>query len=422
MADDTSVREAGARIAQLGLTDDVRRGRTNRELSRDGDGPDADDREDRRDRRDDRDDRGEDRREKPRRRRDDDEDDRPRSKRRRDEPDDDADDDEDRDDRRDDDDDADASNRDDGEDGEDEDQDDDEDADDGDDDDDRNERDEPLFEVKVDGQRFKVTQSELVAGYQRGKDYQQKTQRLADTGRKFSAGHQHVAAEYSKRLQALGHHMGELKRALVGQIDSAQMEQLRVSDPAKYLLARDDIGNRIRKVDGLFAHLNQEHERQQKAFADEQAGHKQHLIAHEVELLSRHVPDWSEGKNGKPPSAVRTGQYLRKAGFADEEFMGVIDHRMLLIADKARRYDEMMARKNERGEPKRRPKPVPKRTPTGGSSTNTSRNSREDRQDRNQYTRARDQLRKSGDMRDAGAAIDALMSRDARRDQRRKRR
>ncbi len=417
MADDVSVREAGNLIAQRGLTDDVRRGRTNRELARDGDGADADDRtEDRRapKRRegDDREDR------QPKRRRDDDEDERPRNRRRDqddepDEGDDDASDDDDED--------ADPSNREDGEDGdEDEDRDDEDDDADGDEDDRNRERE---FEVKVDGKKFKVTESELIAGYQRNRDYAQKTQKLAETGRTLQAGHSQVAEQYGKRLQALGSVVTMLKKSLVGEMDGAQMEALYQQDPVAWQKARVSFEKRIKDVDAVFSHLTEEQERHGKEFEATQAAHRARLVQHEVAQLSQHIPDWMEGKDGKPAGYVRVGQYLREAGFKDQEFLGIIDHRMLLIADKARRYDAMMKRRDERGEPKRRPKPVPKRVPHSGSSRNTtSQGGRQDRQDKNEFTRARDRLAKSGDMRDAGNAIDAMLTNQSRREERRKRR
>ncbi|WP_196606602.1 hypothetical protein [Pectinatus frisingensis] len=46
---------------------------------------------------------------------------------------------------------------------------------------------EPLFEITVNGQKQKVTQSELIAGFQRNADYTQKTQALADERRKVEA-------------------------------------------------------------------------------------------------------------------------------------------------------------------------------------------------------------------------------------------
>ncbi len=400
MADDViDVREAGRQIAERGFADDVRRGPTNRERARGDTDTDADDRT-------------EDRRERKRR---DEDDDRPRS-RRREEPDLDDEDDEEPARRRDDadeddeDDDADTSTREDGEDGDD-DQDDDDDAD---GEDDRNQR-ERMFKVKVNGKTLEVPESELIRGYSRNKDYQHKTQKLSETGRNLHAGHAKVAEEYGQRLASLGALTNKLKTMLVGEVNGEEMRALRAKDPQAWQIARMDYEDRIKQVDAVFNHLNSENERHRNAVQQTQAQHAAHTVQFELERMREHIPDWLEARDGKPAGHQRVAKYLRDAGFQDAEFMGIVDHRMLLIADKARRYDAMVKRQNERDQPQRRAKPIPKRTPNGQRSNVSTQGQRQDRQAKNEFTRARDRLHKSGDMRDAGDAINAMMSRKERK-------
>ena len=54
---------------------------------------------------------------------------------------------------------------------------------------------EPLVTVKVDGQEIRVSQSELVAGYQRQADYTRKSQALAEERRRYDALLQQVAMQ-----------------------------------------------------------------------------------------------------------------------------------------------------------------------------------------------------------------------------------
>lgn len=54
-----------------------------------------------------------------------------------------------------------------------------------------------LFEVKVNKQTFKVPKQELIAGYQRNKDYTQKTMELAEERRQWAAREQ----QYQKQLE-----------------------------------------------------------------------------------------------------------------------------------------------------------------------------------------------------------------------------
>lgn len=410
MPDEFGVREAGRQIADSGLADDVRRkGSTNREQAARGGADDADDRDydDRRSsRRDERNER------KDRRRGDDD--DRPRS-RRQEEPDEEeyGDDraDYDEDDRQDDEDDDATSNREDGEDGDD-DHEDDDDAD----GDDRNRR-EKLFTVKVNGETLRVPESELVAGYSRTKDYHQKTQKVAEVSRNLQAAHAQVAQRYARRLQEVNGVFAGIERMLVGDIDGPEMRELRVKDNTAWLVAREDYNSRISQVRAVIQTLQQEQERHRNDYAQTQAQNGGALVETEAARLMEHIPDWLEGRNGKPSGVKRLAEYLDRTGFAREEYAGITDHRMLLIADKARRYDELMARRKEL--PARNSKPTPKRIATGKTGVSSGRQL-QDRQGSNEYRRARDRAAKTGDMRDAGNAINSLLTREARRESRRR--
>lgn len=408
MADnDIGVRDAGRLIADSGLVDDVRRGRTNRERAQNGGVDDADERYDR-------DDRPARREERKPKRRDDEQDDRPRQRRDPEDDDEFGDDrpDYDEDERQDDDDeDADASNREDGE----EDGEDDHDEDEDEDGEDSRKSREQLHKVKVNGKVMEVPTSELIAGYSRTKDYHQKTQALAQRGRDLNTAHTQTAQQYVKRLQAVNAVMTGVRNMLAGEINGEEMKALRQRDPAAWTVAREDYNARLQQVDAVLNHLTEAHERHRGEYDATQSQTAAATAAQETERLMEFIPDWREGRNGKPSGAVRLANYLRKTGFADAEFMPIIDHRMLTIADKARRYDELVARRNT--EPQRKAKPVPKRMQPGKSNV-SSRSQQESRQDRSEFRRAKDRLAKTGDMRDAGDAINALVARDAKRGRR----
>lgn len=410
MGEKDDVREAGRLIADAGLADDVRRGRTNRERAANGGADDADDR------------RSDERPARREKRRDDEQEDRTRSdeqssrRRRRDDPVDDDQVDEDLED--DDDHDADRSNREDGDDGDDqpddERADDDHEEDDDVDGEDRNHK-EQLHRVKVNGETLEVPTSELIAGYSRNKDYHQKTAQLAETGRNLKVQHTKVAQMYNQRLQSVNAVMNGVRTMLAGEINGAEMRDLRAKDPSAWMVARQDYDDRIKQVDAVLNHLTQEHERHRSEYDTTQSQTTSANVSHEVERLLEFIPDWREGKNGKPSGAQRLAGYLRKSGFQDAEFVDVVDHRMLAIADKARRYDDLVARRST--EPQRKSKPVPKRVTTGKSGMSSGR-SGDNARARNDFQKARDKVAKTGDMRDGGDAINALLRRNEKRSSR----
>jgi hypothetical protein len=218
-------------------------------------------------------------------------------------------------------------------------------------------------------------------------------------------------------LQSVNAVVNGVRTMLAGDLNSSEMQALRVRDPNAWVVAREDYNARIRQVDDVLNHLHTEYERHRGEVETTQKQTASATVEQEIERLREFIPDWSEGKNGKPSGAQRLGDYLRKSGFQDAEFTDIADHRMLAIADKARRYDELVARRST--EPERKAKPVPKRVVPGQSKT-ASNGQRSDRQDRSEFKQARERLAKTGNMRDAGDALNAMFRRDAKRGDKRR--
>lgn len=254
--------------------------------------------------------------------------------------------------------------------------------------------------VKVNGKTFEVSTSELVAGYQRNADYQQKTRQVAERNRALTASHTQVAGDYAKRLSQVNSIFQGVQRLLIGDMNSAQMRQLMAEDPTQYLLQKQLHQDRIDRVNTVIQGLATEHERHFGEFTEAQKANAVELARQARDEVIREIPDWDgEGKK-------RLAAYLTTTGkFSMAELNEVRDARMLLVADKARKWDAYQAAKRRDAKPK--PKPAPKHVKPGKTSITRAA---EHNQTRGQvFRKAKDRARKSGDMRDAGRAIAHLL-------------
>jgi hypothetical protein len=91
--------------------------------------------------------------------------------------------------------------------------------------------------------------------------------------------------------------------------------------------------------------VNQE---QQQLHARHQAEQAQQMHAfiqtQQQELLAK-LPDWKDESKAKAGrEAIR--EYLIKEGFDAKALDNITDHRAVVLADKARKYDEMMSKAN----------------------------------------------------------------------------
>ncbi len=256
------------------------------------------------------------------------------------------------------------------------------------------------YPVKINGKTTKLPLKEIIAGYQRGADYRQKTTALSEHRRSLEDGHTKVAGVYQRRLQITAGVVDTIKQMLIGDVNSVEMQSLRATDPAQWAVQRQVMNDRIQNVNNVLSQIQQEQERHLQDLDTTRTQQNAQAISHEEELLVNHIPDWRT--KGKP----RLAQYLVNSGFSAPEIQGVADHRMLVIAEKARRFDQLMAEQKAAERRRKQPgRPKPKSTPTRQTGLSRSGQGRQDKRERSAYNESRKQLKKTGNMRDAGRAI-----------------
>ncbi|MEJ2116443.1 MAG: hypothetical protein P8Y36_00500, partial [Alphaproteobacteria bacterium] len=262
--------------------------------------------------------------------------------------------------------------------------------------------DDTLYTVKVDGKDQKVSLQELKNGFSKSANYHNRVRQLADTHKELREGHTRVAQEYAQRLQHVNALVSNVKQLLVGDMNSLQMQQLRAEDPQGWAVQRLAMQERAQTVDAYLNGISQEIEEHGKRYREQQQRDLASTVQRELDIVRSHIKDWDEkGKH-------KVAKFLTDAGFSQDELNSVADSRMLLVAEKARRYDELML-KSKQATRRKKPKPTQATPrPKGGTAAKGGKGSNANRAALNN---ARSRLRKSGSMRDAGDAINAMMTR-----------
>lgn len=187
---------------------------------------------------------------------------------------------------------------------------------------------EPKFKVKVDGKEQELPLSKLIENAQKGIDYTQKTQVLAEQKKAQEEVFQRLNTAFSEVDQLYG---------ILTEVTSApfmseqELLQLALTDPAK--AQRVEIEQRI--------HKNQLEQVRQAQLAAKQ---KQAQVAlhYGQQYLKDNAPHLLDQSNHKT-----IADYLTGTGYSHAELNELYDPRALIIAEKAMRYDEMMKKRDE---------------------------------------------------------------------------
>lgn len=198
--------------------------------------------------------------------------------------------------------------------------------------------DDPTVTVKVDGKDIEVKLSELKGSYQKDKAAQQRFEQAAELRKQADAETAKARQErqaYSQNLQAIAMQA----QAALQQQQKIDWDALKQSDPVEFV-------NQVRLAQERQAVLARSSAELQQIAALEQAEHQKALEAHlseQQKTLLEKLPEWADEANAKAgKTALR--DYLLSQGYDERAVSGLTDAKTVVLANKARLYDEMVAK------------------------------------------------------------------------------
>lgn len=242
--------------------------------------------------------------------------------------------------------------------------------------------------VKIDGQEQLVTLKEAMLGYQKDADYRQKTAELAENRKAFETQQQQLVQHTESQLMQLGQFVQQAEQLLAGEMNSEQMEQLRTANPAEWTARRAEYAERLNGIQQIKQQAANQYSQAQQQQQAQTAEQMQSMLQKEQAALSDKLPNLDR-------ASLNT--YLKgDLGYTDSELSQVYDHRLVVMAEKARLYDQQakqgkVAKKKIKQLPKlQKPARQVKAKATG-------------------MDKAKSRFRKTNDVKDAAAVIENLL-------------
>lgn len=251
--------------------------------------------------------------------------------------------------------------------------------------------------VEFDGERFTLEQlREMKRGQLRQQDYTRKTQAAAELRKNAEAELAQARAareQYAAKLDQFAKALPPLKEP--------DWDQIKRDDPDNYPTLYADFKRDKEDREAL--------EAEQKRVSDERKAdwetQRAAFIDSEKEKLLDAIPEWKDEKvAAKEKKAI--AEYALKS-FSKEELSNVADHRVMVMLRKAMRFDEMQTKgKIKLGD--KVVKAKPKTLQPGGRQTVKLR----DTGRRKELERRSRQLARTGSVKDAARAFEALLPDD----------
>jgi hypothetical protein len=248
----------------------------------------------------------------------------------------------------------------------------------------------PRYKAKVGGEEVEVELDELINGYQRSKDYTQKSQALAEQRKAIEAERSHLEQVKQER-QAYAQKLQALDSFLSQQNKGEDLEVLKETDPIGYAVKVAEQSQREKQLAVVRAEQQRIAQQQQ---AEQQQNLQNHLKA-ESEKLASVIPELATPKGDAIRKEIR--EYAKSVGWSDQELSSVYDHRAVLTLYKAMKFEQL-----QKGKPEtlKKVQQAPRMLKPGTSTPNTKSS---------QEKQVMQKLRQTGKVRDAAAAFERFL-------------
>jgi len=214
--------------------------------------------------------------------------------------------------------------------------------------------DDPDEEWEDGGQKFKVKKSELRKGYMKDADYRAKTAKVAEQKQHLDAFATHLQTERQNGANQMGLMIAALQQELVGSQPDASLID---SHPQEYMRQQVLHGERVQKLNQAMGH--RQALLQQIAATEAQRAQIRHRES--AEHLVSAIPEW-RNPTVRAKELEELGNALVARGFSAEEVTSTTDHRIVLLARDAAKWQQLQAARAKTAKP-----PLPKAVRPGAA-------------------------------------------------------
>lgn len=200
-----------------------------------------------------------------------------------------------------------------------------------------------LYKVKVAGKEVEVPLSELLNGYSRTADYQQKTAAVAKERKEVEALKESVK-DLPQQRETYVKGAERFSQAAVVMLQAMQHKfmpkqpapELAQSDPAAYFAQKEACQEAVQFTGALHQELTQI---QSKLKKDGKEAHAK-AVQESRKKLYEVMPDMAQA-----PARQKLREYANSLGFSDEQIATEANHVLFVCVEKARRWDELQQNK-----------------------------------------------------------------------------
>lgn len=194
--------------------------------------------------------------------------------------------------------------------------------------------------IKVNGRESKVPVKDMAASYQTLEAAREELDSAKEITQNERQKWQDRVQWADEQYNTAATLIQEAENLLKQDFEQVDWQKLREQDPAEWSAKKADYDERQRKLDEM---KNRAAQSYQQASQDQQQRlqqDQQERLQEEQQKLLERLPEWKDEEKAQA-GKTKLVKYLQNEGLSESELSNVTDHRLLVMAEKARRYDEI---------------------------------------------------------------------------------
>lgn len=199
-----------------------------------------------------------------------------------------------------------------------------------------------LVKTKIDGEEGRAKFSDLLKSYQLEGHLNKQNTETAELKKSLQSKIAEADAQLAQKAQQLEALSQIAYNELMTEYSSIDWNDLRADDPAEYAAKLADYQNKQARIADLYQKAIDQR-KDISAHGDVDMNEK---AEKERAALLAAIPDWVEPEKYKK-GWTENSDYAQSLGFTSDEINSVLDHRFIVLLDKARQFDALNKGKPE---------------------------------------------------------------------------
>jgi len=188
-----------------------------------------------------------------------------------------------------------------------------------------------LVRAKVDGEEIQAKFSDLLKSYQLEGHLNKQNMEVVEQKKALQAKMSELDEQVQSKVKQLEDLSQIAYNELLSEYNSINWDELRQDDPAEYAAKFADYQARQSRIADMY----------QQAQAEKPSAEvPKERIQEEAHKLLSAVPEWKD-PTVYQKDYTEIGQYAQSIGYTTDEFNSTIDHRLILLLNKARQFDAL---------------------------------------------------------------------------------